>query len=275
MRHNSNEEYQCEPKSMNVKKVKLGPDEKRMLDIYNESCKRRLDYLDSIRARAAFFDKRICISNIRYLLKLNTEVKIGRIESEAGVGLGYMSRLEKTGNTADPSVEFVVTAAKLLGVSLDLLVGVDLTGVTATELYLSSFFVKLISDTSNGDLQWTSCKNMAISGIESIIRKTLDDGGYKNLVACKIWRTELPDGTLLAFLRALNTDSFNGDKELKQMYIYKEATEYEALYDSDKYNAFNNLAEDLYGTIERCGNIPKIKEGLKKSIDAYMNTSIE
>ena len=37
------------------------------------------------------FDKYICFNNIRTLLKVNSDVKIGMIEKEAGVRLGYMS----------------------------------------------------------------------------------------------------------------------------------------------------------------------------------------
>ena len=70
-------------------------------------------------------------------------MKIGQIEKEAGIRLGYMSRLEKEGNTAEPSMEFIVTAAKLLKVCIDTLISVDLTGLTPTEQYIVSFFDKL------------------------------------------------------------------------------------------------------------------------------------
>lgn len=40
------------------------------------------------------FNKYTCFNNIRALLKVNPDVKIGMIEKEAGVRLGYMSRLE-------------------------------------------------------------------------------------------------------------------------------------------------------------------------------------
>ena len=100
------------------------------------------------------FNKSLCFSNIRELLRQNPDVKIGQIEKEAGIRLGYMSRLEKEGNKSEPSMEFIVTAAKLLKVSLDTLVSVNLTGLTPTEQYIVNFFDKLKADTLADKLDW-------------------------------------------------------------------------------------------------------------------------
>lgn len=99
------------------------------------------------------FDKNILFRNIRELLK-NSDVKLGQIEREAGCQAGYMSRLEKVGNTSDPSVEFVVTAAKLLNVSVDLLINADVGTVTPTEEYMLKFLNSMIEDTRSDDLTW-------------------------------------------------------------------------------------------------------------------------
>lgn len=85
-----------------------------------------LTQLESYLSECKNFNKTLCFSNIRELLRQNPDVKIGQIEKEAGIRLGYMSRLEKDGNTSEPSMEFVVTAAKLLKVSVDTLISVDL-----------------------------------------------------------------------------------------------------------------------------------------------------
>ena len=53
------------------------------------------------------FDKKLCLKNIRDLLKDKPEVKIGQIEKDAGVSAGYMSRLEKPDNNAEPSMNFI------------------------------------------------------------------------------------------------------------------------------------------------------------------------
>ncbi len=75
-----------------------------------------LTQLEALLGEYKNFNKTLCFSNIRELLRQHPEVKIGQIEKEAGIRLGYMSRLEKEGNTAEPSMEFIVTAAKLLKV---------------------------------------------------------------------------------------------------------------------------------------------------------------
>lgn len=112
------------------------------------------------------FNKNLCFSNIRELLRLNPDVKIGQIEKEAGIRPGYMSRLEKEGNTSEPSVEFIVTAAKLLKVSLDTLVSVNLTGLTPTEQYIVNFFDKLKADTIADKLNWNRETASVLNNIE-------------------------------------------------------------------------------------------------------------
>ena len=118
------------------------------------------------------FNKSLCFSNIRELLRQNPEVKIGQIEKEAGIRLGYLSRLEKEGNTAEPSMEFIVTAAKLLKVSLDTLVSVNLTGLTPTEQYIVNFFDKLKADTLADKLDWN------IESADYLNRLDTDMNGY-------------------------------------------------------------------------------------------------
>lgn len=112
--------------------------------------------LESLIGEYKNFNKTLCFSNIRELLRQNSDVKIGQIEKEAGIRLGYMSRLEKDGNTSEPSMEFIVSAAKLLKVSIDTLITVDLTGLTPTEQYIVSFFDKLKADTLKDKLDWNS-----------------------------------------------------------------------------------------------------------------------
>lgn len=110
--------------------------------------------LDILRSKYKNFNKSLCFSNIRELLKENSNVKIGQIEREAGIRLGYMSRLEKEGNTAEPSMEFIATAAKLLNVSIDTLISVDLANLNSTEEYIVNFLSKLQLDTAMGKLDW-------------------------------------------------------------------------------------------------------------------------
>lgn len=110
--------------------------------------------LEKIRNENRNFNKSLCFSNIRELLKENPEVKIGQIEKEAGIRLGYMARLEKGDNPAEPSIEFIVTAAKLLNVTVDTLLYKDLANLSPTERYLVNFIEKLKIDTNDNKLNW-------------------------------------------------------------------------------------------------------------------------
>ena len=125
-----------------------------------------LSQLESLLENHKNFNKTLCFSNIRELLRQKPNVKIGQIEKEAGIRLGYMSRLEKEGNTSEPSMEFIVTAAKLLKVSIDTLISVDLTGLTPTEQYIISFFDKLKADTLQDRLDWNRESAFNLNRIE-------------------------------------------------------------------------------------------------------------
>lgn len=125
-----------------------------------------LTRLESLMGEHKNFNKTLCFSNIRELLRKNPDVKIGQIEREAGIRLGYMSRLEKDGNTSEPSIEFIVSAAKLLKVSIDTLIAVDLTGLTSTEQYIVDFFDKLKADTLKDKLDWNRESAFNLNSIE-------------------------------------------------------------------------------------------------------------
>ncbi len=112
-----------------------------------------LGELQKLRDTYKNFDKAQCFANIRALMK-NTDVKIGQIEREAGVRLGYMARLEKPDNTSEPSMEFIVTAAKMLNVSLDFLISAKIEATTQTEEYVLKFIRNVIKDTQDGKLIW-------------------------------------------------------------------------------------------------------------------------
>ncbi len=131
--------------------------------------KELLDIVATPNGSKSNFDKNLCFSNIRWLLKQKPEVKIGQIEKEAGIRLGYMSRLEKEGNTSEPSIEFVVTAAKLLNVSIDTLISINLSDLTANEKYLVRVFDKLKKDTLADKLEWNTEKASNLNYMETDI----------------------------------------------------------------------------------------------------------
>lgn len=108
-------------------------------------------------------DKRRLFRNIRELAN-EKSIKLGSIERSAGCQAGYMSRLEKLGNITDPTAEFIITAAKELGVTIDFLVNGSVGNVSPAEEYLFKFLCKLRVNTLKGNLIWTreSMKSLTI-----------------------------------------------------------------------------------------------------------------
>ena len=64
------------------------------------------------------FDKSKCLGNIYHLVK-ERGLKIGDLEDQAGVSIGYLSRLNKDDNKSTPGIEFLLAVAQVLNVSLD------------------------------------------------------------------------------------------------------------------------------------------------------------
>lgn len=100
------------------------------------------------------FKRQVCLNNVDYLLnKLNK--KLGELEINSGNRPGYLSRMKSGKSNSDPSIEFLMTAAEELDIPLELLVGSDLTQMSATEEFIITFLKKLIEDTQKDELVWT------------------------------------------------------------------------------------------------------------------------
>lgn len=65
-----------------------------------------------------------------------------------------MSRFEKEGNTALPKLKFVITAAKMLGVSIDTLLFQKIEEYSSEDDFLLAFTRKVLSETKNGKVEW-------------------------------------------------------------------------------------------------------------------------
>lgn len=99
------------------------------------------------------FDKYRCFRNIRFLLE-QKDVRLGDIERGSGNNAGYMSRLEKATNATDPSIEFLVNAAKMLGVSMDDLLFGTFKELSPNEISLLKFLQKLTEKTKDDEQYW-------------------------------------------------------------------------------------------------------------------------
>jgi len=251
------------------------------------------------------FDKSLCFSNIRYLLKQNSEVKIGQIEKEAGIRPGYLSRLEKEGNTSEPSVEFIVTAAKLLKVSVDSIINVDLAGLTPTEQYLSKFFDKLMNDTLKDKLEWNRETAFSLNRIEPDINGLIEHPlfseesfyeetgsdypemvdrivfnsktfGPNTYIAGDCFNLRLKNGTTL-YLMDIEKSSHKVSDQLafaKEAWMFVPTKGKQSLVASQDETPVAPMLEKLFSTVKERMEHPKVDKYAMYAIDAFMKDDI-
>ena len=123
-------------------------------------CQKLVDELTSVRddidgylSKGKVFDRNLCLMNIRTLLR-KSDVKIGQIETQADVRIGYLSRLERPGCTTEPSIQFVATAAKMLNVTVDELMYAQITDLSEDEQTVKDFLSDLLKDTIDRNIHW-------------------------------------------------------------------------------------------------------------------------
>lgn len=99
------------------------------------------------------FDKKLCMDNI-YAIAKEKGIKIGELEKYAGLSTGYLSKLNKEGNTAVPGIDSLSLIAEKLGISIDTLISVNYKELDSNERYVSGFITKLIKGTECGKVAW-------------------------------------------------------------------------------------------------------------------------
>ena len=261
--------------------------------------------LEELVAEKKNFNKSVCFSNIRELLRLNSDVKIGQIEKEAGIRLGYMSRLEKEGNKSEPSMEFVVTAAKLLKVSLDTLVSVNLTGLTPTEQYLVNFFDKLKADTLADRLEWNIESSDYLNRIEADMNGYVDHPlfdmetfyeeseceypeevtrivftshsfGPKTFVCGDCFNLRMKNGTIL-YLMDIEKSVHNVNDSsayAKEIWTYTPHVGCQFLVGNKDETPIVALVDTLFSIIKERMKHPKLNEAVMYAIDSFMKDDL-
>ena len=212
-----------------------------------------------------------------------------------------MSRLEKGDNAAEPSVEFIVTAAKLLNVTVDTLISIDLAGLTSTEKYLVNFIEKLKNDTLGRKLNWN------IETEFELTRQLVDNNGrsmhplftletFYRATECE-YPEEVTDNVYVSKTFGPNT-SINGDcynlrlKNGSTLYLMdlvkdvhkindkkafvKEAVMYvphgktQVLATTHDENTMARLLDELYSIVKEHMKHPQVNNDVMNAIDAFM-----
>lgn len=246
------------------------------------------------------FNKYIFFANIRELLKGST-VKIGQIEKEAGCQLGYMSRLDKPGTSNEPSAEFIVTAAKMLNVSLDTLLTANLAEMTPTERYLESFFEKLQKDTIADKLGWMieTADNLAnlevdmngyvdhpLFGYETFYEEgeaeypeevsrivfVSDSFGPRTAINGDCYHLKLKGGSVLYLMDICKSFCHVGEPDTlaKEIWIFTPGNGAQMLANSRGTSPLSPMVNALASTVAERMKHPRVKKELKSVIDAFM-----
>ena len=245
--------------------------------------------------RKRSFDKYALFRNIRELLK-TSNMKLGQIEKDAGLNPGYMSRLEKLENATDPSLEFVITAARDLGVSVDYLIHSNLDSMSATDRYTYNFLDRLKMDTLQGELEWMTDEVVfSDSGRNKVMHPLLTlntdvESSYVSKYIFKshtfgtdttvdgdCFRVQINTSTYL-YLMSISKAELN--MEEKSGVLFKFAIELWMLLPdgSTKYicsdqdeGSVGNSVDVLYAAVRDYVNEPKVDDDVMGAIDAYMN----
>ena len=236
------------------------------------------------------------LKNFRiYLGKGN--VKIGDIEREAGVTAGYVSRLESGKISADPSVEFVLTAAKMLGLSVEQLVNEVYAELSPTEEYISRVLSNMIEDTKQDVLVWNTETEWELLGLEADCQGDTghplftaafseDNNGYHmdgtkynsrftrmdgTMPAGCFYHTTLPSTKSKIYLTKIREDVFGRDNVVLEMYMVDEHDHVKPVCADDKCcDHIKNKMGTLYKEIEMAASHLHIDDSVRNVFDMYM-----
>ncbi|MBR2808566.1 MAG: helix-turn-helix transcriptional regulator, partial [Oscillospiraceae bacterium] len=244
--------------------------------------------------------------NIRELIK-GTEIKLGQIEKEAGCQPGYMSRLDKTENASDPTAEFIITAAQMLKVSVDVLLNVKIAELTPNERYIGSFLEKMIRDTIADKLTWN---RETVNTLKSVstdqngnpqhpLFETVEyyeQNGYSDypermervqffskafeqetVIAGDCYNIRLKNGTLLFLMSVSKGEDalpFDDDVFATEVWMYQPGVPASCLCSTQNHKYIASLISDLYGAVAQNVKHPKVMKDYQQAINAFMNDDL-
>lgn len=99
------------------------------------------------------FDRTRMIKNINDIAK-RKKIKIGDLESYAGVSAGYLSRLIKDDTKGSLSAEVLFKISEKLETSMDMLAYYDPADMTSEDKKMLCFLDKLCVNTENNKIKW-------------------------------------------------------------------------------------------------------------------------
>ena len=248
------------------------------------------------------FDRKRLLTNIAILAK-EKNIRVGDMETAAGVSPGYFSRLNKGENTAVPNIEVLTAVCDKLGVTLDSLVKVDYEAPIPSERYLIDFIDKLISKTTAFEMQW-ECEpvsRMNAAGIDEDGRachplfetRTFDNGytstGYPDIEDRAVYNSLFHEGESIGLLgpayhvdfdhnsvlwladAGVEDDNGVPDDEI-ELYMQRGRQVFPICHSiSTGPSVFNEILFSLYNAAAESSKRPKINPEVKSAIDCFMD----
>lgn len=244
------------------------------------------------------FLKERFFSNLSHLIKIH-EKKIGELETDAGVSPGYISRMNKEAN-GKPGIDFIVKVADQLNVSIDTLLGVDLTKLSHTEKYTFDFLEKLTQETEAENLIWEKETVNDLNNLESdtwgnvnhplfFYESFFEEGGsdYPEQVSRVVFNS-----ASFGFHTAINGDCYNMQLQYdttlylmnlvksvhkandtnayaKEIWLYKSSAGCQFLC-SNKNLSFKTVVDRLFTSVAEYLTHPQLKPDFRLAIDAFM-----
>lgn len=253
------------------------------------------------------FDRDLYLANINYLAKAKG-IKIGDLEQNAHVSVGYLSRLRKEDNRAVPAIDVIASFADTLGVSVDTLINCHLTFATPTELYMLSFLNKLNHDTVTTEIYWDrQAKEILKNGLEvgpeddaanplfTVDTEYRDSGGdCPDAIICQTYNTcfhmggltivvgdgyctKLGENTSLYLMntrtrRAPGEINDPGYEDVELYMIYQKEVQplCNAISDDEQQTVFKDALQGLYKNAAENSKHIKVDKTIRNVIDAYM-----
>ena len=232
-------------------------------------------------------DKSQLYSNIKYKIT-EKNLKIGEVETKAGMTAGYLSKLQKDESKTNNILDFIVNVAKLLDVSIDSLIHVDYASLTNAEEYFANFLDKLIRDTLAEELQWEreSFESFDAFDFQSQhpLFKFVDPGPYEfkkmsynslftpgAQILSDCFNVKIKSRRLY-LMNVLISQSISA----KELYFVQWDTGYEEpvvikICQIDTNSPLNELAEDLVMTARESSTHIKLEDAAKAIIDDFMS----
>ena len=244
------------------------------------------------------FVKERLFSNLSHLIKLQGK-KIGELESDAGVSAGYISRMNKEVNSK-PGIDFIVKAADQLNVSIDTLLGVDLTKLSRTEKYTFDFIEKLIRETEAESLRWEKEAASELNSIDSNGWSNMDYPLFSYETFYEETESDYPEqvsrfvfnSASYGFHTAINGDCYNlqmqydttlylmnivksvhkindANAYAKEIWLFKPSVGNQFLCSDKNYN-FKTIVDRLFDAVAVYLTHPQLKQDFRLAIDAFM-----